>query len=60
MAMTRRGPDTSFFINTSGIVANNNTSNKAKPMMNDNKLPGGVLSAVLTPLDNNLNADYAI
>ena len=27
--------------------------------MNDNKLPGGVLSAALTPLDNNLNADHA-
>jgi len=28
-------------------------------MSNDIKLPDGVLSAVLTPLDSNLNADYA-
>lgn len=28
-------------------------------MLNDNKLTDGVISAVLTPLDNNLNADYA-
>jgi 4-hydroxy-tetrahydrodipicolinate synthase len=27
-------------------------------MINEKKLPGGVLSAVLTPLDGNLNADY--
>jgi 4-hydroxy-tetrahydrodipicolinate synthase len=27
-------------------------------MLNDNKLPDGVLAAVLTPLDNNLNADH--
>ena len=43
---------------TSGIIANNNLPNKAKQMLNKNKLPGGVLTAVLTPLDSQLNADY--
>jgi 4-hydroxy-tetrahydrodipicolinate synthase len=44
---------------TSGILANNNKPKKLKRLLNDNKLPGGVLSAVLTPLDGKLNADYA-
>jgi 4-hydroxy-tetrahydrodipicolinate synthase len=44
---------------TSGIFANNNKTNKMRRLLNDNKLPDGVLSAVLTPLDSNLNADYA-
>lgn len=43
---------------TSGILANNKITNKTKRMLNDNKLPDGVLAAVLTPLDNNLNADH--
>lgn len=60
MAVTRREVLTiASSLITSGIIANTHTTNKAKPMMNDNKLPDGVLSAVLTPLDNNLNADYA-
>lgn len=59
MAMTRRDILTiisSLF--TSGILANNKITNKTKRMLNDNKLPDGVLAAVLTPLDNNLNADH--
>jgi 4-hydroxy-tetrahydrodipicolinate synthase len=43
---------------TSGLLANNFTTNNRKEKLSDNKLPGGVLSAVLTPLDSNLNADY--
>ena len=42
----------------SGAVANIDNSNKTKRMSNDYKLPRGVLSAVLTPLDGSLNADY--
>lgn len=30
-----------------------------KRIVNDNILPGGIISAVLTPLDQNLKADYA-
>lgn len=33
--------------------------NKTQRLLNHNKLPDGVLTAVLTPLDSNLNADYA-
>lgn len=47
---------TSLF--TSGIFTNNNKTTKTKQSLNESKLPNGILSAVLTPLDSNLNADY--
>ncbi|HET6766832.1 MAG TPA: dihydrodipicolinate synthase family protein [Chitinophagaceae bacterium] len=43
----------------SGIIANINPTNTPKSMTSNNKLPDGVLSAVLTPLDNHLNADHS-
>ena len=59
MAMTRREALTVISsLITSGIIANNIISNTTKPMLNNNKLPDGVLTAVLTPFDSQLNADY--
>jgi len=42
---------------TSGLMAK--VDNKPKRNPNVSALPGGVLTAALTPLDKNLNADYA-
>jgi 4-hydroxy-tetrahydrodipicolinate synthase len=59
MAMTRR--EVLAIISsliTTGIIANITNPNKTKRMLHNNKLPDGVLTAVLTPLDSQLNADY--
>lgn len=40
-------------------MINHNTGYPIKQMMNPNKLPDGVLTAVLTPLDRDLNPDHA-
>lgn len=59
MGMTRREVLTIISsLATTGIFANNFTTNNRKEMLPEKKLPGGVLTAVLTPLDGNLNADY--
>jgi len=42
---------------TSGLMAN--VDDKPKRNSDGSTLPGGVLTAALTPLDKNLNADYA-
>lgn len=60
MAMTRREVLTiASSLIASGIIANINPTNTKKSMTSNNKLPDGVLSAVLTPLDNHLNADHS-
>ena len=60
MATTRRETLTMIAsLITSGLFANNYTKNSTQQMSNNNKLPGGVFSAVLTPLDSKLNADYS-
>lgn len=60
MAMTRREVLTiASSLIASGIIANINPTNTPKSMTSNNKLPDGVLSAVLTPLDNHLNADHS-
>ena len=59
MAMTRRKALTIISSLMASQILANNTNNKMKRMMNDSKLPDGVISAVLTPLDSHLNADYA-
>ena len=58
MAMTRREVLT---IMSSLIVSETfaQNTNKVKQMVTGNNLPNGVITAVLTPLDNHLNADYA-
>jgi hypothetical protein len=59
MAMIRREVLTIITsLISSGIFANNKKPNKTERHLNNNKLPDGVLSAVLTPLDGNLNTDY--
>ena len=58
MATTRREALTLITSLITSGLANNNKTNKMKRLLNDNKVSGGVLSAVLTPLDSNLNADY--
>src|SRR6476619_4045086 len=59
MAMTRRELLTiSSSLFTYGVFAKS-TYHKATGILNDNKLPEGILSAVLTPLDRNLNVDHA-
>lgn len=42
---------------TSGMLANNFTTKNIEPTVKKNKLPGGVFTAALTPLDNDLKAD---
>ena len=43
---------------TSGMLANNFTTNNTKQTVQKNKLPGGVFTAALTPLNGDLNADH--
>lgn len=59
MAMTRREVLT---IMSSLVVSETfaRHTNKVKQTVNDNKLPNGVITAVLTPLDNHLNADFSV
>ena len=59
MARTRR--EVLTFISsliTSAVIANPVIPFKTKKVSNNKKLPDGVLTAVLTPMDSNLNADH--
>jgi 4-hydroxy-tetrahydrodipicolinate synthase len=58
MAMTRREVLTMISsVIASKAFANFSENDKTKRMSTDNKLPDGILTAVLTPLDRNLNAE---
>ena len=59
MTMTRREAITVISTLVAHEVIAHHTNNKMKQMLKDNKLPNGVITAVLTPLDKHLNADHA-